>query len=103
MDQGEKLRLERVRVPKERRRESIGKGAAQLQQNFHNFGEASTIGKQPKTAAATEWSWPKPMSQTVCAEHGRSREVAQPRSFGAWRIWRSTLIMICLFAKLMRI
>lgn len=41
------------------------------------------MGRQPKTVAAMKWSWPKPMNQSMCAEDGRTREVAQPRSFGA--------------------
>lgn len=41
------------------------------------------MGRQPKTVAAMEWNWPKPMNQSMRAEDGRTREVAQPRSSGA--------------------
>lgn len=83
MGHGTNLSLERVRIPKENTRESSGKDAVQLQCKLLHFGNANIMGRQPKTVAAMEWSWPKPMNQSMCAEDGRTREVAQPRSSGA--------------------
>jgi hypothetical protein len=57
--------------------ESPGKpiGAAHLQQRPQHFGDASTMGWTPRTAAV-EWSQPETRRQSVCAVEG-AREAAQ--------------------------